>query len=96
MIPEQRRFRRYPVEGHDAATVEIDGRQHLSRLLNVSANGFRIALAHEPTVELGQVVLLRTSTGSHYAQIVNSHLKNGELQLGLRRTKTLTRRRRSW
>jgi hypothetical protein len=58
-------------------------------LVNLSSDGFRVDMEEESIVEVGDIVLMATSSGFHRVRVVNVARENGTLQLGLQRLQDL-------
>jgi thioredoxin 1 len=97
MGDERRKYYRYPVTaGSDAVVVRHHGIERPARLVNLSSDGFRVDLDQqsievdeESIVEVGDVVLMATSSGFHRVRVVNVARGDGILQLGLQRLQDL-------
>ena len=83
MVAERRRSRRYPM-GPDqaAAIVELEGVRHPARIVDVSAEGFGVAVNASLPLQFGQEVKLLSTAGGHVIRIVHREFKDGELLLG--------------
>jgi Thioredoxin-like len=102
-MPAERRknFRCPP--GSDGATVvlRLNGIDHNARVVNVSAQGFRISFEIEGGAEpakIGDVAMLATGNGSHQVRVANVHLQDGALEnrlveLGLERLADFVRQK---
>ena len=90
MGDERRKYYRYPPAGGSQAVVlRHAGLERDAKLVNLSADGFRLDVDADSIVNVGDVVLLATSYGFHQVQVVNVSRENGALQLGLKRIKDL-------
>ncbi len=97
MGDERRKYYRYPVTtGSDAVVVRHHGIERPARLVNLSSDGFRVDLDQqsievdeESIVEVGDIVLMATSSGFHRVRVVNVARGDGMLQLGLQRLQDL-------
>jgi hypothetical protein len=87
---ERRKYYRYPATpGSETVIVRHQGVERPARLINQSSDGFRLDLDEDPIVEVGDVVLMATSSGFHRVCVVNLARENGTLQLGLKRLEDL-------
>jgi thiol-disulfide isomerase/thioredoxin len=90
MGDERRKYYRYPPAGGSQTVVlRHAGLEHDAKLVNLSADGFRLDVDADSMVNVGDVVLLATSYGFHQAQVVNVSREDGALKLGLKRIKDL-------
>jgi hypothetical protein len=90
MGEERRKYYRYPAtDGSEAVVVRHHGVERPARLVNLSSDGFRVDLDEESIVEVGDIVLMATSSGFHRVRVVNVSRDNGTLQLGLQRLQDL-------
>jgi len=97
MGDERRKYYRYPVTtGSDTVVVRHHGIERPARLVNLSSDGFRVDLDQqsievdeESIVEVGDIVLMATSSGFHRVRVVNVARGDGMLQLGLQRLQDL-------
>jgi Thioredoxin-like len=90
MSDERRRYYRYPPNGgSETVVVRHQGVERPARLVNLSADGFRLDMDEESIVEVGDVVLMATSNGFHRVRVMNVARDNGTLQLGLQRLQDL-------
>jgi hypothetical protein len=69
--------------------VRHAGVERPARLINLSSDGFRVDMGEESIVEVGDIVLMATSSGFHRVRVVNVACDNGALQLGLQRLQDL-------
>lgn len=89
MGEERRKYYRYPATGgSETCVVRHHGVERPARLVNLSSNGFRVDLNEESIVEVGDIVLMATSSGFHRVRVVNVFRDNGTLQLGLHACRT--------
>jgi hypothetical protein len=90
MGEERRKYYRYPAtDGSETVVVRHQGVERPARLVNLSSDGFRVDLDEESIVEVGDIVLMATSSGFHRVRVVNVSRDNGALQLGLQRLQDL-------
>src|SRR5271170_4618080 len=90
MGEERRKYYRYPVQGgSETVVVRHQGVERPAKLVNLSADGFRLDMDEESIVEVGDIVLMATSSGFHRVRVVNVSRDNGTLQLGLQRLQDL-------
>jgi hypothetical protein len=90
MGEERRKYYRYPAtDGSEAVVVRHQGVERPARLVNLSSDGFRVDLDEESIVEVGDIVLMATSSAFHRVRVVNVSRENGALQLGLQRLQDL-------
>jgi thiol-disulfide isomerase/thioredoxin len=90
MGDERRKYYRYPpTGGSESVVLRRAGVESTAKLVNFSADGFRLDLDVDSIVEVGDVVLLATSNGFHRVRIVNVARESGVLQLGLHRLEDL-------
>ncbi len=90
MGDERRKCYRYPASGgSETVVVRHAGVERSARLLNLSSDGFRLAMDEESIVEVGDIVLMATSNGFHRVKVMNVARDNGTLQLGLQRLQDL-------
>jgi hypothetical protein len=90
MGEERRKYYRYPASGgSETCVVRHHGVERPARLVNLSSDGFRVDLDEESIVEVGDIVLMATSSGFHRVRVVNVFRDNGTLQLGLQRLQDL-------
>jgi hypothetical protein len=86
MGQERRKYYRYPVQGgSETVVVRHQGVERPAKLVNLSADGFRLDMDEESIVEVGDIVLMATSSGFHRVRVVNVARESGTLQLGLQR-----------
>jgi thiol-disulfide isomerase/thioredoxin len=91
MGEERRKYYRYPLqEGSEAVVVRHQGVERPAKLINLSADGFRLDMDEESIVEVGDIVLMATSSGFHRVRVMNVARGNGTLQLGLQRLQDLS------
>ena len=91
MGQERRKYYRYPVQGgSEAVVVRHQGVERPAKLVNLSAEGFRLDMDEESIVEVGDIVLMATSSGFHRVRVVNVARGNGTLQLGLQRLQDIS------
>jgi hypothetical protein len=96
MSEERRKNYRCPPSG-DGETVVLrrDGVAQTAKLVNLSAEGFRLCLdvdaASGPAVNVGDVTVLATKNGSHRVRVANVQRENESLQLGLQRLSEISR-----
>jgi hypothetical protein len=90
MGDERRKYYRYPpAGGSQTVVIRHAGLERDAKLVNLSADGFRLDVDADSIVDVGDVVLLATSYGFHQVQVVNVSRENGALHLGLKRIKDL-------
>jgi thiol-disulfide isomerase/thioredoxin len=96
MGDERRKYYRYPpAGGSQTAVLRHAGLEREAKLVNLSADGFRLDVTADSDVdansivEIGDVVLLATSYGFHQVEVVNLSREDGALRLGLKRLKDL-------
>ncbi|HET6326924.1 MAG TPA: thioredoxin family protein [Planctomycetaceae bacterium] len=89
MGQERRKYYRYP-SGSEAVVVRHQGVERPAKLINLSADGFRLDMDEESIVEVGDVVLMATSSGFHRVRVMNVARGNGTLQLGLQRLQDIS------
>jgi hypothetical protein len=94
MGDERRKNYRYPPSGGgEDVVLRHDGVNYSAKLLNVSAEGFRLGFnvdaavgpAVDPTVKVGDIAILETGNGSHEVRVANTQRENGTLLVGLLR-----------
>jgi hypothetical protein len=91
MGQERRKYYRYPVQGgSEAVVVRHQGVERPAKLVNLSADGFRLDMDEESIVEVGDIVLMATSSGFHRVRVVNVARESGTLQLGLQRLQDIS------
>jgi hypothetical protein len=91
MGQDRRKYYRYPVQGgSEAVVVRHQGVERPAKLVNLSADGFRLDMDEESIVEVGDIVLMATSSGFHRVRVVNVARENGTLQLGLQRLQDIS------
>jgi Thioredoxin-like len=91
MGQERRKYYRYPVQGgSEAVVVRHQGVERPAKLVNLSADGFRLDMDEESIVEVGDIVLMATSSGFHRVRVVNVAREGGTLQLGLQRLQDIS------
>jgi thiol-disulfide isomerase/thioredoxin len=90
MGENRRKCYRYPVSGgSEAVVLRHAGVDRAAKLINLSAEGFRLDMDGESIVDVGDVVLLATSHGFHRVRVVNVARDHETLQLGLQRLEDL-------
>jgi len=90
MSQERRKYYRYPATaGSETIVVRHHGVERPAKLVNLSSDGFRVDMEEESIVEVGDIVLMATSSGFHRVRVVNVSRENGTLQLGLQRLQDL-------
>lgn len=90
-MSENRRknFRCAPPGEGEIVVLRHDGRKLAARMVNISAEGFRICLVapagEDAGVTVGDVALLETASGSHQVRVANIQRDEKTLELGLQR-----------
>ncbi len=88
MGDERRKSYRFPPsEGSARVALHHGSVDYAAKVMNISAEGFRLALDVEsgasPSVSVGDVALLTTDNGQHAVRIVNVDREIGSLELGV-------------
>lgn len=88
MRNERRRSRRFPESPErDAAILTHRRHSYDARVLDVSAEGYRLAVKNPPAVEVGEVLGLKTVGGQFAVRVRNVELQpDGTLHIGCERT----------
>ena len=88
MGDERRKSYRFPPsEGSTGVALHHGGVDYAAKVMNISAEGFRLAIDVEsdasPSVSVGDLALLTTDNGQHAVRIVNLDREIGSLELGV-------------
>jgi hypothetical protein len=88
MGDERRKSYRFPPsEGSAGVALHHGGVDYAAKVMNISAEGFRLAIDVEsdasPSVSVGDVALLTTDNGQHAVRVVNVDRAIGSLELGV-------------
>ena len=88
MGDERRKSYRFPPsEGSAGVALHHGSVDYAAKVMNISAEGFRLALDVEsdasPSVSVGDVALLTTDNGQHAVRVVNVDREIGSLELGV-------------
>lgn len=88
MTDERRRSRRFPeVTGRDAAILTHGRKSYDARVIDVSAEGFRLEVPSGAKIEVGDVLGLKTVSGKFAVRVMNAELlADGGLRIGCIRT----------
>ena len=98
MSGDRRRwFRCIVLEGNDQALLRAGEQESVVRLTNTSAGGFA-AICQDPLdVELGELLLMRTTVGWIEVRVVRLQVQGDRTHVGLERVRELgDRLKRSW
>ncbi len=94
MGDERRKNYRYPpTGGGEDVVLRHDGIDYPAKLVNISAEGFRLGFNVDaaveptvgPTVKVGDMAILETGNGSHEVRVANTQREKETLHLGLLR-----------
>jgi hypothetical protein len=95
MQAERRKnFRCPPSNDAETVVLRLKGIDRTAKVVNLSAEGFRISFETEDGIEqaqVGDVALLGTRHGSHQVRVANVQCENGAVQLGLERLADFSR-----
>jgi hypothetical protein len=85
---ERRKSYRFPPSAESAGVaLRIGNVDYAAKIVNVSAEGFRLALDMDPntspSVSVGDVGLLTTDNGQHTVRVANVYCEVGSLELGV-------------
>ncbi len=96
-MSEDRRknYRCPPSADGETVVIRHDGVDQAAKLVNLSAEGFRLCLDlnanAEPALHVGDIAVLATKNGSHQVRVANVQRENQSLQLGLQRLLDISR-----